>query len=252
MTWRAVAGAFAAFLLLPLLLVVGFSFTGRTLTNFPFEGPSLRWWAEMLATRQFPEALGNSLLIAAVVGVLSAAVGSAAAIGLSLLPARRSVLAIAVLCLPLMLPPLVLGVALASFYVAVGLRPSLLTVILSHLLFTLPFVIVVVYARMASFDHRVVESARDLDASAWTAFRTVTLPLIQPTLVGAALLAVALSLDDFVITFFTIGGGNTLPTLVWGMVRTSLDPTINAMATLLIALSVGSTVLALRLSRYRG
>jgi spermidine/putrescine transport system permease protein len=76
--------------------------------------------------------------------------------------------------------------------------------------------------------------------------------MIQPTIVGAALIALSISLDDFVITFFTIGAGNTLPTLVWGLVRTSLDPTINAMATLLILLSIGSTALALRLSRYRG
>jgi spermidine/putrescine transport system permease protein len=84
------------------------------------------------------------------------------------------------------------------------------------------------------------------------AFFTVTLPIIRPTIVGAALIALSISLDDFVITFFTIGGGNTLPTLVWGMVRTSLDPTINAIATLLILLSVGSTFIALRVSSYRG
>ena len=91
--------------------------------------------------------------------------------------------------------------------------------ILSHLLFTQPFVVIVVYARMLSFDWRVVESARDLGASPLRAFVTVTLPIIQPTVIGAALIAVALSIDDFVITFFTIGGGNTLPTFVWGMIR---------------------------------
>ena len=105
---------------------------------------------------------------------------------------------------------------------------------------------------MGAFNHGVVDSARDLGATRWTAFRTVTLPIIRPTIIGAALIALSLSLDDFVITFFTIGGGNTLPTLVWGLVRTSLDPTINAIATLLIALSIGSTVIALQLSRYRG
>jgi spermidine/putrescine transport system permease protein len=98
----------------------------------------------------------------------------------------------------------------------------------------------------------VVESARDLGASPLTGFRTVTLPILQPTIVGAALIALSISLDDLVITFFTIGGGNTLPTMVWGMVRTSLDPTINAMATLLIMLSIGSTIVALWVSRYRG
>jgi spermidine/putrescine transport system permease protein len=109
----------------------------------------------------------------------------------------------------------------------------------------------IVHARLANFDWSAVESARDLGASPWIAFRTITLPIIQPTIVGAGLIALSLSLDDFVITFFTIGGGNTLPTLVWGMVRTSLDPTINAIATLLILLSIGSTAIALRLSRHR-
>ena len=124
--------------------------------------------------------------------------------------------------------------------------------ILGHLVIVQPFVIPIVYARLATFDWALVDSARDLGASPLTAFCTVTLPIIQPTIVGAALIALSISLDDFVITFFTIGSGNTLPTMVWGMVRTSLDPTINAIATLLIAFSIGSTILALRLSRYRG
>ena len=119
------------------------------------------------------------------------------------------------------------------------------TVILGHLVIAQPFVILIVYARLATFDWALVDSARDLGASPLRAFLTVTLPIIRPTIVGAALIALSISLDDFVITFFTIGGGNTLPTMVWGMVRTSLDPTINAIATLLILLSIGSTVLAL-------
>ena len=95
-------------------------------------------------------------------------------------------------------------------------------------------------------------AARDLGASPLTAFATITLPIIQPTIIGAALIALSISLDDFVITFLTIGAGNTLPTMVWGLVRTSLDPTINALATLLIVLSIGSTIVALAVSRYRG
>jgi spermidine/putrescine transport system permease protein len=151
-----------------------------------------------------------------------------------------------------MLPPLVLGVALLTFYVGTGVKIGLQTVILSHLLFTQPFVVMVVYARMATFDYRVVESARDLGASPLKAFFTVTLPIIQPTVIGAALIAVALSFDDFIITFFTIGSGNTLPTLVWGMIRTGLTPAVNAIGTLLILLTIGSTLIALWLTRYRG
>ena len=250
--WRFVAALFVVFFATPLLLVVLFSFTDRQLTNFPLTGPSLRWWWAMLATRQFPQALGNSLIIAGVVGFVSASLGVLAALGLALVPGRAAGIAIGILCLPLMLPPLVLAVALLSFYVGVGLHPSLLTVILSHLLFTQPFVIIVVHARLAGFDWSMVESARDLGASPWRAFVSVILPIIRPTVIGAVLLAVALSLDDFVITFFTIGSGNTLPTLLWGMIRTGLTPSVNAIGTLLILLTIGSTLLALRLTRFRG
>jgi len=252
MLWRGAGALFVLFFLSPLLLVVIFAFTDRTLTNFPLEGLSLRWWHEMFAHRQFVPAFTNSLIIGLSVGVASAVIGTMAAIGLTMFPPKRAGIAIALLCLPLMLPPLVLGVALLTFYVGTGVRLGLQTVILSHLLFTQPFVVMVVYARMATFDYRVVESARDLGASPLKAFLTVTLPIIQPTVIGAALIAVALSFDDFIITFFTIGSGNTLPTLVWGMIRTGLTPAVNAIGTLLILLTIGSTLIALWLTRYRG
>jgi spermidine/putrescine transport system permease protein len=123
---------------------------------------------------------------------------------------------------------------------------------MSHLLFTLPFVVLVVYARLRSFDFRIVESARDLGASPLHAFFSVTLPIIRPTVVGAALIAVALSIDDFIITFFTISGGVTLPTFVWGMIRTSLTPAANAVGTLILLMTVGATLVAIWLTRYRG
>lgn len=154
---------------------------------------------------------------------------------------------------PMMLPSLIVGVALLSYFVRFLKVPlGLPTVVLSHLVIVVPFVVAIVFARLSTFDWSLVESARDLGASSWDAFFTITLPIIQPTIIGAGLIALAISLDDFVITFFTIGSGNTLPTMVWGLVRTSLDPTINALATLLIAFSIGSTVIALWLSRYRG
>jgi len=113
-------------------------------------------------------------------------------------------------------------------------------------------VILVVYARMVSFDRTVVESARDLGASPLKVFFTVTLPIIRPTVIGAALIAAALSLDDFIITFFNIGGGNTLPTFVWGFIRTGLRPTVNAIGTTILVMTVGATIIALWLTRYRG
>ena len=250
--WPILSGLFVVFLLTPLVLVVVFSFTSRTLTNFPLNGLSLRWWQEMVAYLPFAAALQNSAVIGFVVGVVSAVVGTMCAIGLSFLTPRRAAAAMAILTLPIMLPPLVLAVALLSFFVGVGVRLGLVTVILAHILFTQPFVVMVVYARMANFDYRVVESARDLGAGPIEAFLTVTLPIIRPIVIGAALIAVSLSVDDFVITFFTIGSGNTLPTLVWGMIRTGLTPMVNAIGTLILVTTVGSSLIALRLTRYRG
>lgn len=249
--WRVVAGIFVFLLLSPLVLVILFAFTSRSLANFPIEALSLRWWGEMLGHRQFAAAFWNSLIVGGLVGVLSAVVGTAAAMGFARMAPRRAGIGIAILSLPLMMPPLVLAVSLLTAFVSVGMTLSLGTVVLSHLLFTQPFVILVVYARMAAFDWTVVDSARDLGASPFRAFLTVTLPIIQPTVIGAALFAVALSIDDFVITLFTIGDGNTLPIFVWGMMRTGLKPTVNAIGTLIILMSIGLTLVALWLTRYR-
>jgi spermidine/putrescine transport system permease protein len=250
--WRLVALLFVAYLLTPLGLVVLFAFSDRPIANFPVTGLTLHWWAEMIAHPAFLDALKNSLIIGGSVGILSAVVGTMAAIGFAKLPPREAQAAIAALCLPLMLPPLFLAIALLVFFVFLGVPLGLGTVILSHLLFALPFVVIVVYARMQTFDQRVVESARDLGASPARAFVTVTLPIIQPVVIGAALMATALSIDDFILSSFTIGGGNTLPILVWSFLRTNVSPMINAVGTMLILMSVGSTLIALRLTRYRG
>jgi spermidine/putrescine transport system permease protein len=250
--WRGLGGVYVFFLLTPLVLVVLFAFTNRGISNFPIDHVSLQWWDAMLEHRQFRPALNNSLIISSAVGLISAVIGTMAAMGLARLPRRRASLGIALVSLPLMLPPLVLAVSLLSAYVAVGMKLGLTTVILGHLLFTQPFVILVVYARMVGFDYSVVESARDLGASPLKAFLTVTLPIIRPTVIGAALIAAALSLDDFIITFFNIGGGNTLPTFVWGFIRTGLRPTVNAIGTTILVFTVGSTLIALWLTRYRG
>jgi len=250
--WRGVGALFVVFLLSPLALVVLFSFSSRAQSAFPIEALSLRWWAEMIADPKFGQALRNSLIISGTVGVVSAVIGTMTALGLAQLDPRRARVAAALLCLPLMLPPLVLGVTLLTFYSRTHFPMGLQTVILSHLLFTLPFAVLVIYARLRNFDFRVVESARDLGASPLHAFLTVTLPIIRPTVIGGALIAVALSLDDFIITYFTISGGVTLPTFVFGMIRTALTPKANAIGTLILVMTIGTTLIALRLTRYRG
>tara|TARA_Y100000590_G_scaffold172367_1_gene197151 strand:- start:4651 stop:5424 length:774 start_codon:yes stop_codon:yes gene_type:complete len=240
------------FLLSPILLVVLFAFTDRAIANFPINSFSLKWWVEIFNHRQFASCFFNSVTIGLSVAFVSAITGTMAAIGLSKLPAKTASITLAVISIPIMLPPLVLGIALLSFYVSIGMKLGLHTVIISHLLFTQPFVILVVYARMITFDYSVIDSARDLGASPLKAFLTITMPIIQPVVIGAALLAVALSIDDFIITFFTIGAGNTLPTLVFGMMRTSLRPSVNAIGTIILLMTISSSIIALWITRYRG
>ena len=251
--WRVFAALVAAFLAAPLALVILFSFNQSALTSLPMTGFTFDWYRKLFALGSFWPALSNSLIVAGFTALLSVIFGTAAALALTRLTPRIAAILVGLVSIPMMLPALIIGVALMSYFVrTLGMPLGLPTVVIGHLVIAQPFVILIVLSRLATFDWAVVDSARDLGASPVRAFFTVTLPIIRPTIIGAALIALSISLDDFVITFFTIGGGNTLPTLVWGMVRTSLDPTINAIATLLIVISIGSTVLALRVSSYRG
>ncbi|HEX2430813.1 MAG TPA: ABC transporter permease [Aestuariivirgaceae bacterium] len=251
--WAIFAIAVSFYLVAPLALVILFSFNSSALTSLPLTGLTFDWYRRLMALDYFWPALQNSLTVALAVGALSVIIGTLAALAVARMPGRRAERIIGALSLPMMMPALIIGIALLSTFVRLlTIRLGIMTVILGQLVVVQPFVIAIVYARLQTFDWAVVDSARDLGASPLAAFFTVTLPIVQPTIVGATLIALAISLDDFVITFFTIGSGNTLPTMVWGLVRTSLDPTINALATLLIAFSIGSTVIALWLSRYRG
>jgi spermidine/putrescine transport system permease protein len=251
--WAVFTLLVIAFLTLPLLLVILFSFNASALTSLPLTGFTLGWYRALFVNESFWPALRASLVIGAVVALSSVVIGTLAAIGLVRMSQRWAGASMTALMAPMMLPALIIGVSLLSYFVRfLKISLGLPTVILSHLVIVVPFVVAIVFARLSTFDWSLVESARDLGASSWDAFITITLPIIRPTIIGAVLIALAISLDDFVITFFTIGSGNTLPTMVWGMVRTSLDPSINAMATLLILLSIGSTALALTISRYRG
>ena len=252
MIWRAVIAFFLLFLLGPIALVVLFSFGSNALIGFPMGALTLDWYAGLLRDTGFYSAFWTSVVVALATAVFATITGTLAAMGLlSLAPSvARAVLA--TLSMPVLLPPLVVAIAIVVLFVrGIGLGLGVPVVILGHILITQPFVILIVMARLARFDQSAVEAARDLGASRWQAFRLVTLPQIASTLVGAALVCAAISLDDFIVASFTIGGGNTLSTFVWGKMRTTLDPSINAIATALLVMTVGLSGLALRLSRYR-
>ena len=246
--WAAVLAAFGVFLLGPLVLVVLFSVNDAAHVGFPMTGLSGRWYAALWAEPEFWAALRNALAIAGPVAALATVTGTLAAFASLHRPGL-----LAVLALPAMVPPLVVAIGLVVLWVRVlGAPLGLPVVILGHVLLTQPFVALILSARLARFDRTAIEAARDLGATERQIFLRVTLPQIASAIVGAALIAFALSLDEFVVTLFTIGSGNTLSTFVWGKMRTALDPSINAIATLVLILTTASAAVGMWAARYRG
>lgn len=250
--WRFAAAAIVMFMVTPMVLLALFAFSDKSIIGFPITGLTFEWFRRLFANPVFWVAFENSLIVTGVSGLVSTVVGTMAASALIHLSPRTVLITTTALTLPVMLPPLVLAVALSNYYGSLGFPFGLPTVILGHLVFTQPFVILIVHARLAGFDYRIVNSARDLGASPLKAFFTITLPVVRPTVIGAALVAMALSLDDFILTFFTIGGGSTLPVYLWGLMRKGVNPQINVASLVLVSMTIGASLLALRATRYRG
>lgn len=249
----AFLGACLAFMLVPLVLVVVFSFGANALIGFPLGGLTLGWYAELVSDAGFLAALRTSLIVAAAAATGATLTGTMAAFALVRAAPRVAQVVLGVVALPALLPPLVVAIAIVVLFVrGLGLGLGLPVVVLGHILIAQPFVVLVLLARLATFDMAGVEAARDLGATGWQVLVRVILPQIRTAMVGAALIAAAISLDDFIIASFTLGGGNTLSTYVWGQMRTTLDPSINAIAVILLTLTIGASAIALRLTRYRG
>jgi len=238
---------FACFLFLyfPLVTLVAFSFNSYK-RGFIWKGFSTKWYEKALHNQSLHEAFLNSMHVAAVSTVVSTALG--AMLGLALyrywFPWKGTYEGIA--HLPIVIPEICMAVAMVTFFWAIGVELSLTTVIVSHIAFTIPFVAVVIRARMAGFDVSLEEASRDLGASEWQTFWHITFPYMIPGLVAGALMAFVLSLDDFVITFFTAGvGDNTFPVKIYSMLRFSVTPEVNAASTVLIVITLSLTLVAM-------
>jgi spermidine/putrescine transport system permease protein len=238
-----------AFLYLPIAVLVVYSFNAANLAA-TWQGFSLEWYRLLARDHSLAVALQNSLLIAVASTVIAMPLGVGAAIGLERLTGRRLAWLDAALLVPLVMPEVLMGVALLLLFVLVKLPLGLLTVTIGHTAFNLPLVMVVVRARLRKLDPQLEEAARDLGATPWQALRRVTLPLLRPAIVGAALLAFTVSLDDFVVTFFTAGpGATTLPLKVYSMIKTGISPEINALSAILVLVSMGLVALSLLVQR---
>lgn len=241
----ALGGALYAFLYAPLLVVVGYSFNASRL-NAEWVGFTLRWYRELFSDTELLAAAGNSLLVALVCSLLATFLGTLAA--LALWRRRRPVL-MALALGPVAVPEVLLGVSLLLAFVLLEVSLGLLSIALAHAVFSIGFVMVAVRTRLAGLDPALIEAARDLGAAPWQAFRRVTLPLILPGVLAGALMAFTLSLDDFVVSFFTAGAdASTLPLKLYAMLKTGVTPKVNAVSTLLLMLTISLIILAYRLT----
>jgi spermidine/putrescine transport system permease protein len=233
--WAASLGVYA-FLYLPLAVVVLFSFNDSML-NAQWVGFTTHWYAKLIHDDEMLGAAANSLMIALTSSSIATILGAMA--GLAMQRYRFRWLPGLVLT-PVAMPEILLGVSLLLFFRQVlDLTLGLASILVAHVTFSIGFVAVIVRARLAGMDESMFEAARDLGATPWAAFRRVTLPLILPALVAGWLMSFTLSIDDFVITFFVAGVGvTTLPLQIYSMIKVAVTPEVNAVSTLLMALTL--------------
>ncbi|AYV46917.1 spermidine/putrescine ABC transporter permease PotC [Caulobacter flavus] len=246
--------AVGVFLYAPLIALMAFSFNDSR-RNIVWKGFTLKYYEKAFNNDGLIEAFANSLTIAAVSTLLSVVLGALVALALWRFRFPGKTVVDGALALPIVVPEICMGVGMLVFFAKVLPWPqglvwplNLGAIIIAHVTFSFPFVAVVVRARMASFNRELEEAARDLGAGEFRTIRDVILPHMTPSLVAGALLAFTLSLDDFVITFFTAGPDTvTFPVKVYSMVRFSVTPEVNAASTILIVLTVILTAVALKL-----
>ncbi|GAO35590.1 spermidine/putrescine ABC transporter permease [Sulfuricella sp. T08] len=245
--WLWVASVFVyAFLYLPLVIVIAYSFNDSRL-NAEWVGFTLHWYQVLLNDEQMLRAALNSLLIACTASGIATVLGTMA--GIAIHRYKLKLLPVLVIT-PVAMPEILLGVSLLLFFIQVlNLTLGMLSVLIAHITFCIGFVAIIVRARLAGMDESIFEAARDLGATPWQTFRLVTLPLILPGVIAGALMAFTLSIDDFVITFFTAGVGvATLPLQIYSMIKIAVTPEVNAVSTLLMMLTLGMIVIASRIS----
>jgi spermidine/putrescine transport system permease protein len=236
------------FLYAPIAILVLFSFTtdgfGVRMTGFTFD-----WYVRLLNDERLVQASLNTLKVALISTVVSTVIGTLTALAMERYRFRGKGAFDALLYLPIVIPEIVMALSLLAFFAfafglvesisGANLRLNLTTVIIAHIAFSISFVVVVVRASLKGFDRRLEEAAQDLGADEWQTFWRITFPLILPGIIGGALLAFTLSLDDFIISFFTTGpGASLLPIEVYASVKRSVTPKINAISTVMLVLSM--------------
>jgi spermidine/putrescine transport system permease protein len=220
----------------------------RTIFGFPTRLTELTIYVE--STDQLYSAVETSLIVASSTTVVATVFGTSVALAVARFRFRLKGFYRALMFLPMIMPDIILGIALLIFFVNFGFGLSIYTIIIGHCTFLVSYVFIVVSARIADMDQRLEEASADLGADGWTTFRRVTLPMIRPGVIGGALLAFIISMDDLVITYFIAGvDSTTLPVFIYGMLRRGVKPEINAIATLMLCFSIAIASLGLYFRR---
>lgn len=226
------------FLYLPILMIIIFSFNTSAI-NIKFEGFTLSWYLRMFDNEELMEALRTTLIVAASSTGLSVFIGTIAAFGMFKFKFKGRSVVDSLLYIPIVIPEIVLGISLLAFFTSLKMPMGLVTLIIAHVTFSLPFVVITVRSRLAGYDLSVEEAAMDLGANQWRTFIRVTLPTIAPGVMSGAMLALTMSLDDVIVSFFTCGPNTTtLPIKIFGMVRKGVSPDVNALSTLMILVTI--------------
>lgn len=237
-----------ALMYLPILLVAVYSFNDGRLSSV-WEGFSLRWYGVLLRDSAIFEALGNSLILAVLSCLSAAVIGTLGAVGMHRLQSRTKGAVEYLSTLPIMIPEIILGMVFMAFFSLLGLPFGMTTLVIGHTAFCIPYVFMLVKARLAGMDPALAEAARDLGAGEARVFFDVTLPLITPAILSGMLLSFAMSMDDVIISIFVTGVKvNTLPIKIYSQIKFGVTPEINALCTLMLL----ATVLLVLLSRWIG
>lgn len=244
---------FFLFIYAPMFIVFVYSFNANPINMMSWSGFTFDWYRSIFglsnqlteqalyveSTEQLANAVANSLIVALTTTAISTVIGTAAALAMARYRFRLKAFYRMLLFMPMIIPDIVLGIALLIYFVTIGVTLGLGTIIIGHCTFLCSYVFIVVSARLAGMDRNVEEASADLGAGPWQTFRRVTLPLILPGVVGGALLAFIISMDDLVITYFIAGvDSTTLPVFIYGMLRRGIKPEINAIASLMILFSL--------------
>ena len=234
------------FLFAPLIVMVAFSFNSSPRLSFPFAGLSFRWYEEIFSDALVLRAFRRTAEAAVATALITGALGMLAALGILKIKERWRNVVLTTALVPLAVPGLLYALGLAVFYRQIGVPRNIWAATMGHALVALPFVFLVIGAALERFHFTLLEAASDLGATRWRAFRSITLPLIMPAVAGAMLLAAALSVDNFVISFFSAGQDKTLPLIMYGRVLKGIDPTLNAIGTVMLLLTTGLAFMSAR------